>query len=150
MDSRRIAHAWKAWCRSGKIPFDYPLEVPVKYTLLIFENEKTGWGRMSAAEQNAFIGEYRTLVDELQKKGQYVGGQQLQPVASATTVRLREGKRFVTDGPFAETHEQLGGFFLIEAANLDEAIEIASRIPSARLGTIEVRPVVETPVPAAT
>ena len=80
------------------------------------------------------------------KKGSRILGNRLEHVSTAKTVRVRKGKRLVTDGPFAETHEQLGGYYLIEAKNLDEAISIAARIPSARYGTVEVRPVVERPV----
>jgi hypothetical protein len=76
--------------------------------------------------------------------GQFLGGSQLHPVATASSVRVRDGKELITDGPFAETHEQLGGYFLVEANNLDEAMAIAARIPSAREGTIEVRPLVES------
>jgi hypothetical protein len=83
------------------------------------------------------------LTHDLNAKGQYLGASPLQPVAAATSVRVREGKRLVTDGPFAETHEQLGGYFLVEAKDLNEAISIAARIPGARKGTIEVRPVME-------
>ena len=82
--------------------------------------------------------------EQLQSRGQFVTGSQLEPIATATSVRVRNGKELVTDGPFAETHEQLGGYFLIEAENLDEATSIAGRIPSARTGTIEVRPLVES------
>jgi hypothetical protein len=85
---------------------------------------------------------------DLVASGQFLTGSQLQPIATATTVRVRDGKELVTDGPFAETHEQLGGYFLIEAKNLDEATAIAARIPSARTGSIEVRPLVETAVEA--
>jgi hypothetical protein len=120
------------------------MEVQVKYTLLIFEDEKNGWGKLSASEQQAFFGEYKTFTEEIRKAGKYVAGQQLQPTSAATSVRVRDGKRLVTDGPFAETREQLGGFYILDAENLDEAIALASRIPSARLGTIEIRPVVET------
>jgi hypothetical protein len=83
------------------------------------------------------------LTHELHKQGKYLGASPLHPVATATSVRVREGRRQVTDGPFAETREQLGGFFLIDAANLDDAIEIAGRIPGAKKGTVEVRPVLE-------
>src|SRR5262249_54078742 len=83
------------------------------------------------------------LAHELHKQGKYLGASPLRPVATATSVRVRDGKRHITDGPFAETREQLGGYFLIDAANLDEAIDIAARIPGAKKGTVEVRPVVE-------
>lgn len=83
------------------------------------------------------------LTHELQAKGQYLGASPLQPVATATSVRVRDGQRLVTDGPFAETREQLGGYYLVEARDLDEALAIAERIPGAKVGTVEVRPVVE-------
>ena len=83
------------------------------------------------------------FTDEIRKSGQYLGGDPLQPVATATTVRIRNGKLQTTDGPFAETKEQLGGYYLIEARDLNEAIQVASRIPSARIGSIEVRPIQE-------
>ena len=89
------------------------------------------------------MAESTKLTHELHAKGKYLGASPLHPVASATSVRIRDGKRLVTDGPFAETHEQLGGFFLVDATDLDEAIAIASRIPGARKGTVEVRPVFE-------
>jgi hypothetical protein len=85
------------------------------------------------------------LAHSLQTDGQYVSASPLQPVSTATSVRVRDGKRLVTDGPFAETREQLGGYFMIDAKNLDEAIDIAGRIPGARKGTVEIRPVVELP-----
>jgi hypothetical protein len=115
----------------------------MKYMLLICDDEKA-WGQLSEAERQKIYGEYRQLMEQLQASGQYVGGSQLHPTSAATSVRVRDGKRLVTDGPFAETHEQIGGYFLVDAQNLDEAIAIAARIPSARMGTIEVRPLVET------
>jgi hypothetical protein len=118
----------------------------MKYMLLIFDEEKA-WATMSQPEQQRIMGEYRTLIEDLKTKGQYVSGSQLQPVSTATSVRVRNNKRLLTDGPFAETREQLGGYFLIEAKNLDEALSVAERVPSARMGTIEVRPLVEAPVP---
>ena len=121
----------------------------MKYMLLIHDVE-VDWARMSEAEIAPVMAEYRKLSEELRAGGQFLGGAQLQPTGSATSVRIRDGKRLVTDGPFAETREQLGGYFLIEARNLDEAIAIAARVPSARFGTIEVRPLVESAVPAAT
>jgi len=114
----------------------------VKYLLLIYDEERA-WGTMSDADRQRLMGEYRKLSEDLKAGGQYVAGSQLQPVATATSVRVRNGKRVLTDGPFAETREQLGGYYLVEAKNLDEAVAIAERIPSARLGTIEVRPLVQ-------
>ena len=86
---------------------------------------------------------------QIKADGRHVSSHQLHPTSAATTIRVRNGKRLVTDGPFAETREQLGGYYLIEAKDLDEAIDIAARIPSARMGTIEVRPLVEVAAPAA-
>lgn len=114
----------------------------MKYMLLIYHDE-TGWAGKSESERQEIYAEYRQLIGELSSRGQYVAGDQLQPAATATSVRVREGKQMVTDGPFAETREQVGGFFMIEANNQQEATSIAARIPSARMGTIEVRPVVE-------
>jgi hypothetical protein len=114
----------------------------MKYMLLIYHDEQT-WNQHTEAERQQIYTEYRQLIQELKSRGQYLAGDQLQPTSTATGVRERDGKEIVTDGPFAETHEQLGGYFLIEAKDLDEAISIARRIPSARSGTIEVRPVVE-------
>jgi hypothetical protein len=111
----------------------------MKYLLLIYTDEKV-W---TEGEREKCIAEATQLTHELHAKGQYLGASPLLPVSTATSVRVREGRRLVTDGPFAETHEQLGGYFLIEAGNLDEAIDIAARIPGARKGTVEVRPVVE-------
>jgi hypothetical protein len=119
----------------------------MKYMLLIYDDERE-WGALSEAERQKIYGEYRNLIEELGSKGQFLGGDQLQPTTTATSIRVRNGKQVVTDGPFAETREQLGGYFLIEAKDLDEANSIAGRIPSARLGTVEVRPVVETAAPA--
>jgi hypothetical protein len=113
----------------------------MKYILLIYTDEKV-W---TESEREKCVAESTRLCHELHDKGQYLGASPLQPVASATSVRVRDGKRLITDGPFAETHEQLGGFFLIEAADLDEAIAIAGRIPGAKKGTVEVRPVIDLP-----
>jgi hypothetical protein len=114
----------------------------MKYLCLIYEDEKQ-LAAMSKDEFDALLGEYFAFKDETQKSGHYIGGNALQPVATATTVRIRNGKLSATDGPFAETKEQLGGFVLIEARDLDDAIHVASRIPGARLGSIEVRPIQE-------
>jgi hypothetical protein len=113
----------------------------MQYLLLIYDAE-TEWAKMSQAEQGKMNEEYMQFTSDIKKSGNHLAGHQLQPIASATTVRVRNGKRLTTDGPFAETKEQLGGFYMIEAKDLDEAIEIASRIPSARVGSIEVRPIV--------
>ena len=119
----------------------------MKYLLLIYHNEQS-WSGITEADRQKIYGEYRQLREELVSKGQFVTGSQLQPITTATSVRVREGKELITDGPFAETHEQLGGYFLVEAKNLDEATSIAARIPSARTGSIEVRPLVESAVEA--
>jgi hypothetical protein len=111
----------------------------MKYMLLIYSAEDA-WGE---GERERCYAESARLTHELHAKGQYRGASPLQPVATATSVRVRDGKRLVTDGPFAETREQLGGYFLVEARDLDEAIGIAGRIPGARKGTVEIRPVLE-------
>ena len=114
----------------------------MKYLCLIYENEKN-WETMPPAESEAIMNEYFTFTGDIQKNGKLVAGEALQPTGTATTVRVRNGKVSTTDGPFAETKEQLGGFYLIDAKDLNDAIQVASRIPSARLGSIEVRPVVD-------
>lgn len=111
----------------------------MKYMLLIYGDENA-W---TQAEREACYQESTQLTHDLHEGGQYLAASPLQSVATATSVRVREGKRLVTDGPFAETREQLGGYFLVDAKNLDEAIEIAGRIPGARKGTVEIRPVLE-------
>ena len=112
----------------------------MKYLCLIYEDEKKV-ATMAKTELDAFTGEYFTFTDGLKKTGHYVAGEALQPTESATTVRVRNGKVSTTDGPFAETKEQLGGFYMIDAKDLNDAIQVASKIPSARLGSIEVRPI---------
>ena len=114
----------------------------MKYLCLIYEDE-TLWQKMSKAEADKVHGEYFAFTDGIRKSGHYVGGNPLQPTHTATTVRVRSGKVSTTDGPFAETKEQLGGYYLVEARDLNDAIQVASRIPGARLGSIEVRPVME-------
>src|SRR3990172_7699999 len=111
----------------------------MKYMLLIYADEQA-W---TDSEREQCYKESTQLAHELKDKGQYLAANPLHPAATAISVRVREGKRLVTDGPFAETREQLGGYFLIEAKDLDEAIGIAERIPPARVGTIEIRPVME-------
>jgi hypothetical protein len=120
----------------------------MKYLLLIYDNEQV-WAKMSEAQGREMYAEYGKFTADIQKSGHMQNGAQLQPIATATSVRVRDGKRVVTDGPFAETREQLGGFYLVEAKDLDEAIEIGSRIPSAKTGTIEVRPLVQAVAPAS-
>lgn len=112
----------------------------MRYLCLIYDEEKT-LGAMPKSEMDAFMGEYFAFTDGIKKSGHYVGGEALKPVHTATTVRVRGGKMSTTDGPFAETKEQLGGYYLIEARDLNDAIQVASKIPSARLGSIEVRPI---------
>ena len=114
----------------------------MKYLCLIYENEKH-MEAISAAEGEVIMNEYFTFTEDIRKNGKYVAGEALQPTATATTVRVRNGKVSTTDGPFAETKEQLGGFYLIEAKDLNDALQVASRIPSARLGSIEVRPIMD-------
>ncbi|SPE44522.1 DGPFAETKE domain protein [Candidatus Sulfotelmatobacter sp. SbA7] len=113
----------------------------MKYMLLIYADEQA-W---TEAERQACYVESTQLAHNLKANGQFVSTSPLQPVATATCVKVRDSKRLVTDGPFAEAREQLGGYFMVEAKNLDEAIDIAGRIPSARKGTVEIRPVVEIP-----
>jgi len=114
----------------------------MKYLCLIYDEEKR-LGARSQSESDAFTGEYFAFTDGIRKSGHYLGGEALQPVQTATPVRVRNGKVSTTDGPFAETKEQLGGFYLIEARDLNDAIQVASKIPSARLGSVEVRPIRE-------
>jgi hypothetical protein len=114
----------------------------MKYMLLIYHDEQA-WDSHTESERQDIYRQYRELIEELQAEGKYLVGDELQPTTTANSVRVREGKQLVTDGPFAETREQLGGFFLVEVSNLQEANGIAARIPSALDGTIEVRPVVE-------
>ena len=114
----------------------------MKYILLIYDNEQA-WAKLNEAEQYKVYGEYMQFTEDIKASRNYLAGSQLHPIATASSVRVRDGKELVTDGPFAETHEQLGGYYLIEAKDLDEATKIAARIPSARYGTVEVRPVVE-------
>jgi hypothetical protein len=123
------------------------MEDHMKYMLIIYDDEK-GWAKLSETERQQAMGEWMQFTQQIKSDGQYVASSQLQPTSAATSVRLRNGKRLATDGPFAETREQLGGYYLIEAKDLDEAIAIAARIPSARSGTIEVRPLVERPAQA--
>ena len=112
----------------------------MKYLCLIYDNEQR-WATMSQEEGNRIMQEYFTFTDDIKRSGHMLGGESLLPTSSATTVRIRNGKLGTTDGPFAETKEQLGGFYLIEAKDLNDAIQVAARIPGAKTGSIEVRPV---------
>jgi len=114
----------------------------MKYLCLIYENEKE-WEKLPPAESEAIMNEYFAFTNDIQASGKLLGGEALQPTTTATTVKVRNGKVSTTDGPFVETKEQLGGFYLIEANDLNEAIKIAARIPSARFGGVEVRPVMD-------
>ena len=114
----------------------------MRYLCLIYEEEKKQAG-MTEAEMGALFGEYMAFTEGIKTSGQHLGGEALQPVATATTVRVRNGKVSTTDGPFAETKEQLGGYYLINAKDLNDAIQVAAKIPSARSGSIEVRPIME-------
>jgi hypothetical protein len=114
----------------------------MKYLCLIYENQKS-FETISPAEGQAIMSEYFTFTADIQKNGKYLAGEALQPTDTATTVRVRNGKVSTTDGPFAETKEQLGGFYMIEAKDLNDAIQVAARIPGARYGSVEVRPVMD-------
>jgi len=114
----------------------------MRYLCLIYDEEKK-LATLSKGESDAFMGEYFAFTDGIKASGHYRAGEALQPVETATTVRVRNGKVGTTDGPFAETKEQLGGFYLIEARDLNDAIQVAAKIPSARLGSVEVRPIME-------
>ena len=113
----------------------------MKYILLIYQDENS----RSETTREACEGEARSLIQELTSKGQYLAAAPLRPTSTATSVRVRDGKRHVTDGPFAETREQLGGFYLVDTPNLDEAIDIAGRISGSHTGTVEIRPVLDLP-----
>jgi hypothetical protein len=114
----------------------------MRYLCLIYDDEKKV-AAMPESESNAFMGEYFAFTDGIKASGHYLAGEALQPVETATTVRVRNGKVGTTDGPFAETKEQLGGFYMIEARDLNDAIQVAAKIPSAKIGSVEVRPIVE-------
>jgi hypothetical protein len=121
----------------------------VRYLLLIYDDPQV-WAQMAPEETAGVMKEYFEYSEWLEGKGWFHGGDALQPTQTATTVRVREGERVLTDGPFAETKEQLGGYYQIDVPGLDEALEAAERIPSARFGSIEIRPIMEFPDGAAT
>ena len=114
----------------------------MKYLCLIYSDEKM-WDTMPKAEAEGVMKDYFAYSEDIRKSGHYIAGEALHSVQAATTIRSRNGKISTTDGPFAETKEQLGGFYLINARDLNEAIQVASRIPGVKLGSIEVRPVVD-------
>ena len=114
----------------------------MKYILLVHHNEEV-LGSLSKTDLQQMRAESVQLANDINLNGQYLDAAPLQPVSTAVCLRVREGKRLVTDGPFAETREQLGGYFFIDAGDLDQALDIAARIPGARIGTVEIRPVVE-------
>jgi hypothetical protein len=114
----------------------------MKYLLLIYGDEKAGTN-MSKEEMDAMMGDYYSYTEAMQKAGVSLAGDALQPTATATTVRVKDGKKVTTHGPFAETKEQLGGYYLLNCDNLDEAIDWAAKCPGALVGSIEVRPIME-------
>lgn len=140
----------------GASPFDLGMEegipalrkgAPMRYVLMIYENEQA-WAALSEAETQRIMGEYTAFTESIQQTRKMIAGEALHPTSTATTVRIKDGKRLTTDGPFAETREQLGGFYLVDVANIDEAIAIASRIPAARTGgCVEVRPCIDFDAP---
>jgi hypothetical protein len=135
-------------CRFAPWPFDWLSAIePTKnganqmqYLLMIYSNE-VEYAKLDAATSKKMMEEYGAFTQSIIQGGNFKAGDRLQPTTTATTVRLRDGKTLTTDGPFAETREQLGGYYLIEAKDLDAALDIAARIPGARLGSIEVRPI---------
>ena len=112
----------------------------MKFLCLIYDEENQ-WETMAKSEVDTLMSEFRAFTENIKGSGHYVGGNRLRPTQTARTVRIRNGKLLATDGPFAETKEQLGGYYIIEAKDLDDAVKVASRIPSARFGSIEVRPI---------
>jgi hypothetical protein len=115
----------------------------MKYLCLLYDDESM-WGKMSKDETGKMMADYGAFTNSIKTSGHYLGGNALQPTSTATTVRVRNGKVSSTDGPYAETKEQLGGFYLIEAKDLNDAMQVASRIPASRTGAIEVRPIMPT------
>jgi hypothetical protein len=121
----------------------YVREEDVMRYLLMICTDETAIGALGPEEGSAVLAEYGTFWDEMSRRGVLQSGERLRPTTDATTVRVRDGERLVADGPFAETKEQVGGYFVVDCKDLDEAIEVASKIPGAREGTIEVRPIWE-------
>jgi hypothetical protein len=119
----------------------------MRYALLIYANEQD-WATQTEEQSQAQFQEYMAFTKDIVDRGIRQAGEALQPTATATTVRVRDGETMTTDGPFAETKEQLGGFYIVDCKDLDEAIEVAARIPDARGGSIEVRPILEMDIPS--
>lgn len=117
----------------------------MQYILLIYVNEASAKA-LSPDESRKMFNEYATFTGAIKQSGHLRAGEPLEPISTATTVRVREGKVMRTDGPFAETREQLGGFYIVEAKDLDEAVGLAARIPGAKWGSIEVRPIMKMPM----
>jgi hypothetical protein len=118
----------------------------MQYLLLIY-GEENRWGKMPSTERDKILGEFGAFTQSIADSGNLRGGNELDVTAKAKTLRVRDNKRLLTDGPFAETKEQLGGYYLVEAKDLEEAVSIAARIPSARWGSIEIRPIIPHPMP---
>jgi hypothetical protein len=114
----------------------------MRYLCLIYEDQSL-WAKMPKADGDKMMQEYGAFTEGIRKSGHYIGGEALQPTNTATTVRVRAGKTSTSDGPFAETKEQLGGYYLINAKDLNDAIQVAAKIPSVRQGSVEVRPIME-------
>ena len=114
----------------------------MKYLCLIYDEEKK-LESMPKTESDAFMGEYFAFTNGIKQSGHYLGGNALQPVSAATTIRVRQGKVSMVDGPYAETKEQLGGYYVIEARDLNEAVQVAAKIPGAKIGCVEIRPIAE-------
>jgi hypothetical protein len=114
----------------------------MRYLCLIYEDEKA-WQSVTQAEMEKGMAEYNAFTESIKKNGNYIGGEALQPTPTAKSVRVRNGKISTTDGPYVETKEQLGGYYLIKAKDLNDAVQVASRIPGAKNGTVEVRPIME-------
>ncbi len=114
----------------------------MRYLCLIYENEKA-WDTLPKEQADAILGEYNAFTEGIKQSGHMLGGEALLPTQTATTVRVRNGKVATTDGPFAETKEQLGGYYLIDARDLNDAIQVAAKIPGSRSGSVEVRPIME-------
>jgi hypothetical protein len=119
----------------------------MRYALLIYASEQD-WAGQTEEESQAVNQEYMTFTKGIIDRGLMKGGEALQPTSTATSVRVRNGDTLTTDGPFAETKDQLGGFYLVDCKDLDEAVEVAAGIPDARRGTIEVRPIMEVDMPS--